>query len=108
MQETKKINYKGWVLKGTLRTPYKQDAHWGVVVYDKYDVPIRHSVSYIDTWTKRKTSDFFFTYFKGFEDAKYFVDSIEAPSSEMFSNSDCVKKALSECANKFPKGEKYD
>lgn len=97
MQKTKKINYKGWTLKGTFFTPYKEDAYWSVAVYDKYDIPVRHSVSYKDTWTGRKTSDLFYTHFKGFEDAKYFVDSIKAPISEMYSNSKYVKKALSVC-----------
>ena len=100
MQKTKKINYKGWVLEGTFFETHK---YWNVVVYDKYDVPVRHNVSFIDTWTKRKTSALFYTHFKGFENAKNFVDSIKEPSSEMFSNSELVKKALSVCENKFPK-----
>ncbi len=36
MQQTKKINYKGYILKGTLFTPFKKDSYWDVNVFDKY------------------------------------------------------------------------
>tara|TARA_R100001163_G_scaffold64054_2_gene57370 strand:- start:1259 stop:1588 length:330 start_codon:yes stop_codon:yes gene_type:complete len=103
MQKHEKINYKGWTLKGIEFTPYKKQPFWEVNIYDKYDVPLQHFSNYVDTWTKRKRSDLFTTTFIGWEDAKDFIDSIEAPISEMNSRSDYVKKALSECANKFPK-----
>ena len=107
MQRTKKINYKGWTLQGIEFTPYKKEPFWEVHIFDKYDIPLRHKVRFIDTWTKRKTSDVFWTSFKGWDDAKNFVDSIEAPSSEMYSNSKFVNEALSKSTTKFPKDVDY-
>ena len=38
MQRTKKINYKGWTLKGIEFTPYKKEPFWEVHIFDKYDI----------------------------------------------------------------------
>jgi|LULO01.1.fsa_nt_gb hypothetical protein len=76
MQQTKKINYKGYILKGTLFTPFKKDSYWDVNVFDKYGVPVKHTVSFIDQYTKRETTDVFWKTFDSFDNAKNFVDSL--------------------------------